>query len=120
MEDKVEKLTVAQFRKQIKMALDFCVQGGSIEIDRMGQKFLLMAAPRDSKMVWASGSKVAREIAEAPGTKVISKPVPPKDDGWNLDDDDVEDKVPDGPLCEHGKLNNDCLVIWCPFNSNNK
>lgn len=41
-----ESLTVAEFRKQIKMALDFCVDGGVIEIDRMGQKFLLTYVPK--------------------------------------------------------------------------
>ena len=39
-----EKLTVAEFRKNLKMALDYCVQGGIIEIERMGQRFILMQA----------------------------------------------------------------------------
>lgn len=43
-------LTVAEFRKQMKMALDYCVQGGTIEIERMGQRFLLMSVPRDSNV----------------------------------------------------------------------
>ena len=46
-----EKLTVAEFRKQMKMALDYCVQGGVIEIDRMGQKFILMYEGRDQSVV---------------------------------------------------------------------
>lgn len=41
-----EQLTVAEFRKNVKAALDFCVQGGAVEIDRMGQKFVLMYVPR--------------------------------------------------------------------------
>lgn len=44
-------ITVHEFRKNIKAALDFCVEGGSVEIDRMGQRFILMYQPRGTAVL---------------------------------------------------------------------
>lgn len=47
MENKTITLTVAEFRKNVKASLDFCVQGGVVIIDRMGQRFMLSQLPQD-------------------------------------------------------------------------
>lgn len=50
MNDKTVTLTVAEFRKNIKAALDYALEGGVVIVDRMGQKFMLNNIPRDMNL----------------------------------------------------------------------
>jgi len=59
-----ERLTAAEFRKQMKMALDYCVQGGVVEIDRMGQTFIVMYQGRGQHVVRMSNPVAENRIKE--------------------------------------------------------
>ena len=55
IDEKTITLTVAEFRKNVKAALDFAVEGGVVIIDRMGQRFILTNIGRDTDIQIAGG-----------------------------------------------------------------
>lgn len=86
-----ERLTVAEFRKQMKMALDYCVQGGTIEIDRMGQTFVLMYQPRGTAILRGNilpddgGSHNIRPDVQSVAAELSEPPTPVEDVKANIE-----------------------------------
>lgn len=110
MEEKTTKLTIHEFRKNLKSALDFCVAGGMVELDRMGQKFMLTHIPRGMD-VMIGGVDPARPGSDK-SVEVVTKLEKGKKPKVVM--------VDGQELCEHGKEKWGCMNATCPWFVGNK
>lgn len=70
MKDKTVTLTVAEFRKNTKDALDYALEGGVVIVDRMGQRFMINHIPRGVDIQFA---KLNDKVFVANGVDPITR-----------------------------------------------
>jgi hypothetical protein len=112
------QMTVHEFRKDIKAALDFCVEGGHVEINRMGQRFILMHEPRGTTVLRGNILPTAMPTTLAEGNDpkspgysapirpdIQSKPIKTKADAVEV--------VAGKKACTHGAAPGFCRFVKC-------